>query len=97
MKSKPAGYVIRRIKVFIKRIMRPFVTYTTPMYVIEKINNKKVELRTDGLVYDLIYSPWTADVPSLGYKIQAKFDKLVESMGWSWEAAGGGIIHLYEW
>lgn len=93
MNPKPANYVIKRLKVFIKRIAKPYEK--EPMFVIEKLNNKKIELRTDGIVYDFLYDPMGGDVPSLNNRMFSKFYDLVNGMGWEIENEGGGVIHIY--
>jgi hypothetical protein len=92
--SKTAGEVISKVKSFIHKMMRPYKDFCGEEYVIEKLNNKEIEVRTDSMIYDLIYDPSMADFPT--YKDSERFYALIEKLGWRLEHDGGGVIHLYK-
>jgi hypothetical protein len=106
-KATPANEMMIIIKNYLKKLKTQF---DASAYVVEKDNENTIEIRTDGLMYDLIYNPSMSEMPYLmkeaaeefnvklpvydAYQYQNKLFAMVESHGWNPELAGGGVIKI---
>lgn len=100
---------MKKIKSYIMMLGRKY--QQKMMFVIEKKSNDLIEVRTDGMLYELIYDPSTSDIPHLMkesaeefgfeykapnvYQKQENFRTMLQKNGWDMELEGGGIIHVY--
>ena len=65
-------------------------------FVVQKKSNDKIEVRTDGDVYDMLYNPSGSDFPRMADKEKEKFKKFLGQNGWAMEPYGQGIIDIYK-
>ena len=81
--STEVNSMVNKIKSYLSKLGKE---WDTKDFVVTKINNEKIEIRTDGTMYELIYDPY----PSR--REYDKFQDFMEENDWDTEKQGGGII-----
>ena len=99
-----------KIRVFIRKLEK--AQGDKAMYNIEKDNNKRIRLATDGWLYTKIFDPMMDETPYLmkdaaeefGFKPpkmefgreQKQFTNMLNKYGWDMEPEGAGVIIIYK-